>query len=41
MVDSEVMKRAKMLVNSKGEDALEHANHMFEDMKKTGDEEDY
>ena len=44
MVDSsmagEIMKRAMMLINSKGEDALKHANQMFENAQKTGDEED-
>jgi len=44
MVDTsmtnEVMKRAKMLVNTKGEGAIEHANRMLDNTQKTGDEED-
>jgi hypothetical protein len=44
MVDSsfagEIMKRAKMLIMTKGENALEHANKVFEGMQKTGGEED-
>jgi len=44
MVDAsktnEVMKRAKMLVNTKGEGAIEHANRMLQNIRKTGDEED-
>ncbi len=44
MVDSsfsgEIMKRAQMLLKTKGQGALEHANGVFEDMQKTGAEED-
>ena len=36
----EIMKRAQMLIMTKGQDALKYANQVFEEMKKTGDEED-
>ncbi len=35
----EVMKRAQMLIKSKGQDALEHANLVFESMQESGDED--
>ena len=43
MVDSsfagEIMKRAQMLIKSRGQDALEHANLVFESMEESGDED--
>ncbi len=36
----EIMRHALMLVNSKGDGAVEHANKMAERMRDTGDEED-
>lgn len=44
MVDSllagEIMKRAEMLIKTKGQDALEYSNTVFESMMKTGGDED-
>ena len=40
LLNGEIMKRAKMLFESKGRGALEYANHTYESMKKTGYEED-
>ena len=36
----EIMRHALMLVNSKGEGAIDHANKMARRMEDTGDEED-
>ena len=36
----EIMRHALMLVNSKGDGAVDHANKMVERMRDTGDEED-
>ena len=35
----EVMKRAQMLIKSRGQDALDHANLVFESMQESGDED--
>ena len=35
----EIMKRAQMLVKSKGHGALDHANQVFESMQESGDED--
>ena len=35
----EIMRHAMMLVNSKGDGAVDHANKMAERMQDTGDEE--
>ena len=44
MLDSslagEIMKRAQMLLKTKGQDALEHSKNVLEDMLKAGEEED-
>ena len=43
MLDSslagEIMKRAQMILKTKGQDALKHANQVFDSMQKSGDEE--
>ena len=36
----EIMRHALMLVNSKGDGAVDHANKMAERMQETGDEDD-
>ena len=36
----EIMKRAQIILNTKGQGALEHAKNVFEGVQKKGDEED-
>ena len=39
-MDGEIMKRANLLVKSKGQGALEYANKMLEEIEETGDDEE-